>query len=183
MANQKLCTPYLDAVSFLNTVSQDDFSQYCLAFAFTSRDFNDGTLGLAWLASKTGAGGLCEAYDGTKSLNTGIVTIVNYNARVPDLMSKLSFVHEVGHAFGAPHDPDSCTPGNTRGGNYIMYSRANTGSYTNNRVFSNCSSISIGRVLDNLASNSKFCFKGKKINHQTFRILLINGNNLTRYEE
>lgn len=56
------------------------------------------------------AGGICEKYKSytegnqqiRKSLNTGIVTIINYNKRVAPRVSQLTFAHEVGHNFGSP---------------------------------------------------------------------------------
>ena len=65
-------------------------------YIYFFRDFTGGTLGLAWVASASGAsGGICETYKryteningvhhtAKRSLNTGIITFVNYNSPVP----------------------------------------------------------------------------------------------------
>lgn len=48
-------------------------------------------------------GGICERYQNIqgqlKSLNSGIVTVINYGTRVPDLVSHITFSHEVGKLF------------------------------------------------------------------------------------
>lgn len=57
-----------------------------------------------------GSGGICEKYKPYtnkdkqiwKSLNTGVVSIVNYNKRV----SELTFANEVGHSLGSPVNLD-----------------------------------------------------------------------------
>jgi disintegrin and metalloproteinase domain-containing protein 10 len=157
----------LDVSTFLNYVSMDNFTDYCLSYTFTARDFTDGTLGLAWVAKLAGSvGGVCERRQilntVAKSLNSGIVTVVNYQARVPEAVSQITFAHEVGHNFGSEHDPDDsiCSPGSAKGGNYIMYRRATTGTDKNNRNFSQCSRDQMGPIVHALVENkNKFCFK------------------------
>lgn len=103
------CSPNIDVSNFLNLNSQFNHDDFCLAYIFTYRDFSGGTLGLAWVASTSGAsGGICEKYKSytenvhgrqiqtKRSLNTGIITFVNYNSRVPPKVSELTFAHEAG---------------------------------------------------------------------------------------
>ncbi|XP_065931978.1 disintegrin and metalloproteinase domain-containing protein 10 homolog [Magallana gigas] len=128
------------------------------------------------------AGGVCERYKTIreqgrtvqKSLNTGIVTLINYARRVPPRVSHLTFAHEVGHNFGSPHDSGSiCAPGGDAG-NYIMYPSATKGNLRNNELFSECSRDNITRVLNSVvnqingkvncftASDAAFCGNGIK---------------------
>ena len=82
-----------------------------------------------------------------RSLNTGIITFVNYNSRVPPKVSELTLAHEIGHNFGSPHDyPAECRPGGPLG-NFIMYSSATSGERQNNNKFSHCSINNVTQVL------------------------------------
>ena len=75
-----------------------DFPSFCAVYRFTYRDFSNGVLGLAYVAQRgtTGGGGICSA-----SLNTGIVTLLNFGQRVPENINQLTFAHELGHNFGS----------------------------------------------------------------------------------
>ncbi|XP_037957354.1 disintegrin and metalloproteinase domain-containing protein 10 homolog isoform X2 [Teleopsis dalmanni] len=162
------CNEHMDVSNFLNLHSLENHSDFCLAYVFTYRDFTGGTLGLAWVASASGAsGGICEKYktytetvggqyQSTKrSLNTGIITFVNYNSRVPPKVSQLTLAHEIGHNFGSPHDfPQECRPGGMNG-NFIMFASATSGDRPNNSKFSPCSIRNISNVLDVLVGNTK----------------------------
>ena len=39
---------------------EEDYDDFCLAYMFTFRDFEGGTLGLAWTGDLKNAGGVCE---------------------------------------------------------------------------------------------------------------------------
>ncbi|XP_066997248.2 disintegrin and metalloproteinase domain-containing protein 10 [Anabrus simplex] len=146
---------------FLELFSEEDYDAFCLAYMFTYRDFEMGTLGLAWTGDLKNAGGVCEKnglYRGSmKSLNTGIVTLLNYGKHVPPAVSHVTLAHEIGHNFGSPHDPDQCTPGG-EDGNFIMFARATSGDKRNNNKFSPCSLNSINPVLNTKARSPKGCF-------------------------
>lgn len=156
-ADNPFCEDNVDVSNYLNLNSRRNHSDFCLAYAFTFRDFVGGTLGLAWVASpnQNTAGGICQQFtkysEGTtfvhRSLNTGIVTLVNYGIRVPARVSQLTLAHEFGHNFGSPHDfPHECQPGLPEG-NYIMFASATSGDKRNNALFSQCSIRNISLVL------------------------------------
>ncbi|XP_024937542.1 disintegrin and metalloproteinase domain-containing protein 10 isoform X2 [Cephus cinctus] len=146
---------------FLELFSEEDYDAFCLSYMFTYRDFEKGTLGLAWTGDLKNAGGVCEKnghYRGSmKSLNTGIITLLNYGKHVPPAVSHVTLAHEIGHNFGSPHDPDECSPGG-EDGNFIMFARATSGDKRNNNRFSSCSLLSINPVLNAKARSPKGCF-------------------------
>ena len=45
---------YIGVERFLDLASQGDWSNYCASYTFTDRDFSNGVLGLAWIASTGG---------------------------------------------------------------------------------------------------------------------------------
>ena len=49
---------FIGVEAFLTQHSMMNYSRYCLAYRFTHRDFDDGVLGLAYVAD-TGAQGAC----------------------------------------------------------------------------------------------------------------------------
>lgn len=49
-------------INFFNCIveTEEDYDAFCLAYMFTYRDFEMGTLGLAWTGDLKNAGGVCE---------------------------------------------------------------------------------------------------------------------------
>uniref|UniRef100_A0A6Q2XE96 ADAM metallopeptidase domain 17b n=1 Tax=Esox lucius TaxID=8010 RepID=A0A6Q2XE96_ESOLU len=143
-------------------------SMVCLAHLFTYQDFDEGTLGLAYVApSKAMAlGGLCpKPYFPSSSvktpsyLNTGLTSTKNYGKTILTKEADLVTTHELGHNFGAEHDPDNvpyCAPSDDHGGKFVMYPIAVSGDHYNNKRFSNCSKTSIGKTL---RIKAPICFK------------------------
>ncbi|XP_076081631.1 disintegrin and metalloproteinase domain-containing protein 10-like [Mytilus galloprovincialis] len=140
--------------SMLFLHSEENHDQFCLSYIFTHRDFDNGILGLAWTAEPGTSGGLCSRYtlytDGRLSLNTGIVTDINYGNDVTTAVSYVTFAHEIGHNFGSLHDESSnltCAPGGSSG-NYIMFAQATAGTKSNNVLFSSCSISSMAPMVE-----------------------------------
>uniref|UniRef100_A0A674BH30 ADAM metallopeptidase domain 17 n=1 Tax=Salmo trutta TaxID=8032 RepID=A0A674BH30_SALTR len=145
----------------------DNASKVCLAHLFTYQDFDEGTLGLAYVApSRQGIpGGLCsESKTRAIYLNTGLTSTKNYGKTILTKEADLVTTHELGHNFGAEHDPDNipyCAPREDQGGKYVMYPIAVSGDHVNNKLFSNCSKISIVKRLRNKAP---VCFRERNSN-------------------
>ncbi|XP_067098497.1 disintegrin and metalloproteinase domain-containing protein 17 isoform X1 [Osmerus mordax] len=145
----------------------------CLAHLFTYQDFEGGTLGLAYVApSRPGVpGGLCSEKCPSSAteqrsiyLNTGLTSTMNYGKTILTKEADLVTTHELGHNFGAEHDPDNiphCAPREDQGGKYIMYPIAVSGDHSNNKLFSNCSKSSI---VMRLRAKAPVCFRERNIN-------------------
>ncbi|XP_064412459.1 disintegrin and metalloproteinase domain-containing protein 17 isoform X2 [Latimeria chalumnae] len=145
----------------------ENASKVCLAHLFTYQDFEQGTLGLAYVGSPKlkAFGGICpKAYDSPGArkkiyLNTGLTSTKNYGKTILTKEADLVTTHELGHNFGAEHDPDDvedCAPSDDNGGKYVMYPIAVSGDHKNNKMFSKCSKQSIFKTL---LSKAPDCFK------------------------
>ncbi|XP_028906446.1 disintegrin and metalloproteinase domain-containing protein 17 [Ornithorhynchus anatinus] len=145
----------------------EEASKVCLAHLFTYQDFDMGTLGLAYVGSPrpNSHGGVCpKAYyspSGKKHiyLNSGLTSTKNYGKTILTKEADLVTTHELGHNFGAEHDPDirtDCVPNEDQGGKYVMYPIAVSGDHENNKMFSNCSKDSIFKTIE---TKARECFQ------------------------
>lgn len=174
-ANHYLRSKNIGHERYLNLASSQDYSDFCLYYHFTHRDF-EGILGFAWVASPSqlSVGGICDTarsnsytISGMSSKNTGLITTKNYGRPVNKVNSHLTFAHELGHSFGANHDPENtiCSGAKVED-RYLMYSyAAGWPIYEKNRKFSTCSLQQIAEVLKYksdcfITSNTAICGNG-----------------------
>ncbi|KAI0221458.1 Disintegrin and metalloproteinase domain-containing protein 10, partial [Lamellibrachia satsuma] len=149
-----------DAKTVLKAFTRYDFSKLCLGILMTYRDLTDGVIGLAFTSSSSkygSAGGICQrrsySRKSVRSLNTLLVTPINFGKLIPRRMFALTLAHEMGHAFGSLHDPEGkiCLP-EGRYGWYLMSAKTHHFTRPNNKKFSPCSVMSMGPVVANKAS-------------------------------
>ncbi|CAH8841453.1 unnamed protein product [Trichobilharzia szidati] len=149
------------ATSLLKAFSRFDVKQSCLAHLLSYKRVAEGILGMSWLASPDPKklGGICslpfrQNSKGILYLNTGWTTYVDYNGQqLVNALAELITAHELGHSWGADHDPDTkeCNPPATSHGKYLMYTYSVSGYAENNGKFSPCSLRTIGACLVNRA--------------------------------
>ncbi|KAF8567048.1 hypothetical protein P879_04223 [Paragonimus westermani] len=152
----KTWTPHALSDAF----NRASFNRTCLAHLLTYRPFM-GVLGRAWMASSH-LGGICsppvKQGDLMIHTNTGWTTYVDHSGRrLLNAMAELITAHELGHNWGAAHDPDTteCSPPALSRGKYLMYAHSVAGFAENNYKFSPCSRRTIGATL---AVRAPLCF-------------------------
>eukprot|EP00051_Salpingoeca_urceolata_P016028 m.210977 g.210977 ORF g.210977 m.210977 type:complete len:1408 (+) comp18570_c2_seq2:346-4569(+) len=173
-----------DSSAFLDQLSAVDWSDFCLAHAFTTLDFDSGVLGLAYVGTicRDSANFGTSSFTGQtlRSRNTGITTITNFGSTSPRTQSMLVFAHELGHNFGSNHDDScssfcasnpcdgvscTCSSGTISSptGNFVMFPVSVDGSEASNFVFSPCSQDQIGDTINQGVAFSAggFCFSNR----------------------
>ena len=99
--------PDIAVTDFLDLWSQENHDEFCLAMLLTYRDFDDGVMGLAWIAEPPGGirGGICERRltfsIGERNLNTAVMTFLNFGQRQPRPVTIITMAHQFGHNFGS----------------------------------------------------------------------------------
>ncbi|CAH8519667.1 unnamed protein product [Schistosoma margrebowiei] len=154
------------ATSLLRAFSRFDAKQSCLAHLLSYKRIDEGILGMSWLASQDPKklGGICSPplrRNNKKDLylNTGWTTYVDYNGQqLVNALAELITAHELGHSWGADHDPDTdeCNPAAISSGKYLMYTYSVSGYAENNGKFSPCSLRTIGACL---VTRAPLCFE------------------------
>jgi len=100
---------YVHPEDFLKRFSRYNFDGFCAGVLFTSRQFDELVLGLAWRGSKRGGGvgGVCQRRVRIKtdanaySFNALFVSLrSSQEQRIPIKMGVLNLVHELLHSFG-----------------------------------------------------------------------------------
>ena len=94
--------PNIGHERYLSLHSQEDYTQYCLAYRITSRVFDGGVLGFAYVNNGGYFAGICAQFNGGASYNTGMVTVTYFGGQtVPMAQVMLALAHEFGHNFGS----------------------------------------------------------------------------------
>ncbi|XP_023211210.1 disintegrin and metalloproteinase domain-containing protein 10-like isoform X1 [Centruroides sculpturatus] len=115
---------------------------YCMLICFCHRDFRTNTQ--CAVSKVTKIGGICpESKKLMPNKNVAFISSLENNYNILRSRIALNLVHQLGHAFGCHHDPESnrfCSPGDTARteGNYIMHPRLPYGTFKNNWKFSFC---------------------------------------------
>ncbi|XP_029683611.1 disintegrin and metalloproteinase domain-containing protein 10 isoform X5 [Takifugu rubripes] len=157
--NDRLSALYIGPEKLLSLFSESDWSQFCLSYLLTDRDYS-GVLGLAWEGKAGNWGGICSKPTAlrngeTSTLNTGLVTIQNYGQFLPSRHVQLTLAHELGHSLGSPVSDDMHDEGSNCGnlgsnggkGRYLMFPHASDGVRENNDKLSPCSIDHISQLL------------------------------------
>lgn len=106
--NEKTISISISETSIYFTFTEEDYDQFCLAYMFTYRDFEMGTLGLAWTGDLKNAGGVCEkngvSVASLVSLKTNFMyEIMKLPNNVLNERTFIRFIDGTFNSFGVPN--------------------------------------------------------------------------------
>lgn len=132
-----------------------DMTTFCLAHLFTSTAFTNHVHGVAVTASPDPSDpqGICgpsfyDAVTGSMvSANAAATTARTSAGFLLKIPLELVISHEIGHNWGANHDPVTAECSPATGGKFLMSDRGPGGYEANNERFSPCSKRDVASVL------------------------------------
>ncbi|XP_023210270.1 disintegrin and metalloproteinase domain-containing protein 10-like isoform X2 [Centruroides sculpturatus] len=105
--------PFRPNTSYTHTTYLDHLTRYshpyCMLICFCHRDF--GTESTYSVGKVRKRGGICshEGPEDAKIMNNvGFVTDIEHGFLLPKVEVAANVLHQLGHAFGCPHDPENC---------------------------------------------------------------------------
>ncbi|XP_023233365.1 disintegrin and metalloproteinase domain-containing protein 10-like isoform X1 [Centruroides sculpturatus] len=117
--------PFRPNTNYTHTTYLDHLARYshpyCMLICFCHRDFwTKSTYSVGKVKKR---GGICshEGPEDAKIMNNvGFVTDIEHGFLLPKVEVAANLLHQLGHAFGCPHDPENCKLNETNG-HYIMH--------------------------------------------------------------
>ncbi|XP_023243177.1 disintegrin and metalloproteinase domain-containing protein 10-like isoform X1 [Centruroides sculpturatus] len=117
--------PFRQNINYTHTTYLDQLARYshpyCMLICFCHRDFwTESTYSVGKVKKR---GGICsrEGSEDAKIMNNvGFVTDIERGFLLPKVEVAANVLHQLGHAFGCPHDPENCKLDDTNG-HYIMH--------------------------------------------------------------
>ena len=143
-----------DSAATLYAFAEFDFRKTCVAVLFTYHVFENRIVGLAFKGHSSyhaAPGGMCQIrkYVDKKLVSLNVLFVSALDSTGPLRLKNiaLTLTHELGHAFGSPHDKETkCMPGGIYG-MYLMHPTNMETDKDHSDKFSKCSLLKMGPVV------------------------------------